>query len=189
MIKSLAVYCGANPGHNPEFIKLAQRFGQELADHQISLVYGGGQYGMMGAVANSVLDHGGQVHGVITRELYDRGTSLDRLSDLQIVPNMDIRKDKMMNLADGLIALPGGLGTLKEVSEAFSWTAIGDNAKPVALFNFNGYYNPLKSMLGKMQVAGFAERDFVESIGFIATFNELLDFMDNYQAPAVRTYR
>lgn len=189
MIKALAVYCGANPGHNPEFIQLATHFGHRLADEGIALVYGGGQYGLMGAVANAALDHGGQVHGVITQELYDRGTSLRRLSDLKIVPNMDIRKQTMMDLADGLVALPGGLGTLEEVSEAFSWTAIGDNAKPVALYNFNGFYNPLKSMLGKMQVAGFAEREFVQSINFSESFNELMQFMDGYQAPEVRTYR
>mgnify|MGYP000225975553 CR=1 FL=1 len=96
----------------------------------------------MGVIANAVLDNGGKVHGVITRQLYERQTALDRVKDLKIVSNMDVRKDLMMDLADGLVALPGGIGTLEEISEAFSWMSLGDNAKPTALYNVNGFMTP-----------------------------------------------
>ena len=188
-IHRIAVYCGANAGNDPHFIREAKRFGEQMAQHHIELVYGGGKYGMMGAVANAVLDNGGQVHGVITQELADRGTALERLSDLQIVPNMDIRKQKMMNLADGMVALPGGYGTLEEISEAISWTTIGDNHKPAAFYNYEGFYDPLHNMLRHMYYKGFAEKSFLDAIYFANHFDELIDFMTHYQAPAHRQYK
>lgn len=115
-IKRLAIYCGALQGKDPDYMVEAEKVGEWLAAHQIELVYGGGQHGLMGAVARGVLANGGVVHSILTQELYDRGVALPGVTDRQIVANMDLRKEKMMTLADGMIAFPGGLGTLEEIS-------------------------------------------------------------------------
>lgn len=188
MIKRLAVYCGALSGNDPLYLRYAEQLGAAMADQQIELVYGAGQYGLMGAVARGVLNNGGVVHGVITRELADRGVLFHQLHDVQITENMDKRKEKMMQLADGMLALPGGLGTLEEISQAASWVTIGDNSKPVAFYNINGFYDDLKQMLVKMTTAGFLEKKYLDSICFSDHFEEILHFMNNYQVPAHRQY-
>lgn len=188
MINSLAVYCGALDGRNPLYKQRAFELGQKMAAHHIDLVYGAGQYGLMGAVARGVIANGGKVHGVITRELADRGVLFSDLHDVQIVDNMDRRKEKMMQMADGMLALPGGLGTLEEISQAASWVTIGDNAKPVAFYNINGFYTPLKEAMQKMVDAGFLEQKYLDSLCFSDHFDHVLDFMVNYQAPQHRQY-
>lgn len=188
MLKRLAVYCGARAGQDPSFMEMATDFGHQMAEHDVALVYGGGRFGLMGAVADAVLEAGGQAHGVITEELADRGTSHLDLTSLEIVDDMNTRKNQMMEMADGLLALPGGLGTLEEVSEAFSWTALGDNAKPVAFYNYRNFYQPLKDMLATMEMTGFTEPPYVNAIKFATNFDEVADFMNHYQAPAIRTY-
>lgn len=188
MIKRLAVYCGASAGTDPAFTRLATTIGRDLAQRQIELVYGGGRHGLMGAVANAVLNNGGRAHGVITRELADRGTVLNRLTSLAVVPTMDQRKNQMMQMADGLLALPGGLGTLEEVTEAFSWTELGDNAKPVALLNYRGFYDPFAQQLRQMAQHGFVGAPYLAAIKFADSLPAALDFMNHYQVPAVRTY-
>lgn len=113
MLKRLAVYCGARAGQDPSFMEMATDFGHQMAEHDVALVYGGGRFGLMGAVADAVLEAGGQAHGVITEELANRGTSHPDLTSLEIVDDMNTRKNQMMEMADGLLALPGGLGTLE----------------------------------------------------------------------------
>lgn len=188
MIKSLTVYCGANTGNDPRIVAAAKEFGRQLARHQLSLVYGGGHFGIMGTIARAVIDNGGNAHGVITTELRDRGTALDNLTTIEVVPNMDIRKQQMMKLGDGMVALPGGVGTLEEISEAASWTTIGDNHKPAAFYNIDGYYDPLKAMFLKMNEKGFLEKSYLDSLYFTDNFDDLLAFMNNYQAPDYRHY-
>lgn len=189
MLQRLAVYCGARADLDPSYTSMATDFGHQMAEHGVSLVYGGGRFGLMGTVANAVLEAGGEVCGVITEELADRGAGHPGLTSLEIVDNMDIRKNRMMELADGLLALPGGLGTLEEVSEAFSWTVLGDNAKPVALYNYHGFYQPLKDLLHQMETTGFTEHSFINAIKFATNFDEVYHFMNHYQAPHIRTYR
>lgn len=157
MIKRIAVYCGARDGNDPAFNYEAQRFGEWLVQHGIELVYGAGAFGLMGTLARTVLKNGGVVHGVITTELADRGAVYNELKDVRIIPNMDIRKQTMMDLADGLLAFPGGFGTLEEITEAASWTTVGDNHKPVAFYNFNGFYDSLNDLFKQMNKAGFVE--------------------------------
>lgn len=188
MIKRIAVYCGARDGNNPIYDQEAERFGKWLVKNNIELVYGGGAFGLMGKIARTVLNNGGSVHGVITKELADRGAIFRELPDVKIVPNMDIRKQTMMKLADGMLAFPGGLGTLEEISEAASWTTVGDNTKPVAFYNFRGFYDSLQVLLKQMNQAGFLETPYLNSICFSGQFDEILKFMDNYQAPAHRSY-
>lgn len=187
-IKRLAIYCGALPGKNPAYMAEAGKVGAWLAAHRIELVYGGGQHGLMGALAREVLANGGIVHSILTQELYDRGVALPGVTDRQLVPNMDLRKEKMMTMADGMIALPGGLGTLEEISQAASWVTIGDNAKPVAVYNYHGYYDDLKNQLVKMNQTGFLEDQYLREIYFSGDLEKILRFMENYQAPAHRTY-
>lgn len=188
LIKKLAVYCGARPGCNQEYIDMADAFGTAMANHGIDLVYGGGRFGLMGTVANAVLDHGGKAYGVITKELYSRNTSLDRLTDLKITGNMDLRKEAMMQMADGLVALPGGLGTAEEVIQAASWTGVGDNAKPVALYNYNHFYDALRKQFEIMNQEGFLETEYLEAVCFADDFESMIEFMNDYQAPHYRQY-
>lgn len=188
LIKRLAVYCGARPGCNSEYIDLAAEFGKAMARQGIDLVYGGGKFGLMGTVANAVLDNGGAAYGVITKELYERNTSLDRLTDLKITPNMDVRKETMMEIADGLVALPGGLGTAEEIIQAASWTGVGDNAKPVAFFNYNHFYDTMREQFEVMNQEGFLEDEYLDAISFADNFEEMIDFMNRYQAPGFRQY-
>ena len=189
MIRRLAVYCGACDGRDSRYQKAAHDLGLNMAKHQIELVYGGGQYGLMGAVAQGVLDGHGVVHGVITKQLAGRGVTMKTVTDLHLVDDMDTRKETMMNLADGMLALPGGLGTLEEVSQAASWMTLGDNEKPVAFYNLNDFYAPLKGLLGEMNKAGFLEQRYLNSLCFSADFKEILHFMNSYQAPLRRRYK
>lgn len=189
MIRRLAVYCGARDGRDSRYQKAAHDLGLNMAKHQIELVYGGGQYGLMGAVAQGVLDGHGIVHGVITKQLAGRGVTMKTVTDLHLVDDMDTRKETMMKLADGMLALPGGLGTLEEVSQAASWMTLGDNEKPVAFYNLNDFYAPLKGLLGEMSKAGFLEQRYLNSLFFSANFKEILDFMNSYQAPLRRQYK
>ena len=142
----------------------------------------------MRAVADGVLENGGIVHGIITEELKDRGAAYDEVQDFRVVPNMDKRKDTMMNLADGMVALPGSIGTLEEISQAISWTAIGDNAKPVAFYNYKGFYDYLDKLLKRMNQDDFLENIYLDAIYFGTDFDKILQFMEDYQAPAYRKY-
>lgn len=188
MIKRIAVYCGARDGNDPVYDMEAERFAKWLVANNIELVYGGGVFGLMGKIARTVLENGGVVHGVITEELADRGAIFRELPDIQIVPNMDIRKQTMMRLADGMLAFPGGLGTLEEISQAASWTTVGDNEKPVAFYNFRGFYDSLEQLFQQMNRAGFLEDPYLNSLCFSGSFDEILQFMTDYQAPAHRSY-
>lgn len=188
MIKRLAVFCGAKPGTDPDFMNMAQSFGADMVKRGIDLVYGGGQFGLMGEVANAVADNGGKVYGVITDQLDERGATLTSLHRLEVVPDMDTRKRRMMELADGIVAFPGGLGTLEEVSEAASWITLGNNKKPVVIYNYKGFYDPLINLLDEMHNQGFLEEQFKAAIHFSDNIDDLLQFMNSYHAPHHRVY-
>src|SRR5699024_9948177 len=145
-------------------------------------------FGLMGTLARTVLKNGGGVHGVITTELAERGDIYNELKDVRIVPNMDIRKQTMMELADGLLAFPGGFGALEESTEAASWTTVGDKHKPDALYNFNGFYDQLIDLFKEMNEAGFVEDPYLHSTFFSDQSDQILAFMQNYKPPAHRQY-
>ena len=189
MIKRLAIYCGARKGNDPKYMKQARALGEWMAAHHIELVSGGGQFGILGAVADGVLDNGGMVHGIITETLASRGAAYERIQDLKVVPDMDHRKEKMMALADGMIALPGGIGTIEEISQAASWITIGENTKPVAFYNQAGYYSELKRFFKHMSQEGFLEKKYLDSLYFSDDFEHILDFMHHYHAPEYRKYK
>ena len=188
MTKTLTVFCGARPGVEPHYQQVARQLGQALAKQQIHLVYGGGGFGLMGALANGALDAGGQATGVITEELLARGAQLDRLTNLEVTSDMAQRKQRMIDLADGFIALPGGLGTLEEIAQVSSWVTLGNNAKPVVIYNVNHYYDQLAAFLQQMNQAGFLEAAFLQAIAFCDDLDQALAFMATYHAPAHRTY-
>ena len=146
-MKRICVFCGSSPGSQPEYRACAEQLGAELTRRKIGLVYGGGNVGLMGAIADSVLEAGGEAIGVIPEHLMTREIGHDRLTKLHIVRSMHERKALMADLSDAFIALPGGFGTLEEFFEVLTWSQLGLHAKPCGIVNALGYYAPLLRML------------------------------------------
>lgn len=154
-MKRLAVYCGSSPGTDPAFVESARRTGEEMAQRGIALVYGGGRLGLMGIVADAVLENGGEAHGVIPKALIDLEVAHTGLTELHIVTSMHERKAKMTELTDAFVALPGGIGTFDELFEAWTWNALGYHAKPFALLNVSGFWDGLIGFLDQATMSGF----------------------------------
>ena len=151
----LAVYCGSSPGVDPAFADAARALGLEMARRGIGLVYGGGRLGLMGIGADAVLDAGGEAYGVIPQALIDLEVAHTGLTELHIVTTMHERKAKMTDLTDAFVALPGGIGTLDELFEAWSWNALGYHAKPFALLNVGGFWDHLIGLADHVMASGF----------------------------------
>lgn len=156
-MKSLCVFCGSSPGNRPGYASLATRTGELIAKRGITLVYGGGRVGLMGAVADAALSAGGRVVGVIPQMLLDREVGHRGLSELHVVRTMSERKLLMGDLSDAFLALPGGIGTMDELFEAWTWTQLGLHRKPCALLNQDGYYDALLSFLELAVDQGFLQ--------------------------------
>jgi uncharacterized protein (TIGR00730 family) len=154
-IKSICVYCASGPGTNPKFVEAAQSFGRILAENGIRLVYGGGSVGLMGALAMSVLDHGGTVTGVIPDFLVNREHMLERSQERIITRDMHERKRIMFERADAFVALPGGIGTLEELVEQLTWAQLGRHKKPILIVNIDGFWDPLCALLDHMEKLQF----------------------------------
>ena len=154
-IRTVCVYCGSGPGTNPRFIESAKALGKIFAESGIRLVYGGGSLGMMGAVATSVLDHGGIVTGIIPDFLTARENALTRVQEMIVTPDMHERKRLMFERSDAFVALPGGIGTLEELVEQLTWQQLGRHSKPVLLANIDGFWEPLLALLGHMRATQF----------------------------------
>jgi uncharacterized protein (TIGR00730 family) len=154
-IKTVCVYCGSGPGTNPRFVEAAIGLGKALADNGIRLVYGGGSIGLMGAVASSVLDHGGSVTGIIPDFLTLRENALTRVQEMIVTPDMHERKRLMFERSDAFVALPGGIGTLEELVEQLTWQQLGRHTKPVLLANIDGFWEPLLALLAHMRATQF----------------------------------
>jgi len=154
-IKSICVYCGSGPGTSPAFVVAARRFGQILAENHVSLVYGGGSAGLMGACANAVLDGGGHVTGIIPDFLVDREHMLMRAQERIITRDMHERKRQMFERADAFVALPGGVGTLEELVEQLTWAQLGRHKKPIMIANIEGFWEPLCALLDHMEQLQF----------------------------------
>jgi len=154
-IKSICVYCGSGPGTSPAFVAAARRFGQILAENHVSLVYGGGSAGLMGACANAVLDGGGHVTGIIPDFLVDREHMLMRAQERIITRDMHERKRQMFERADAFVALPGGVGTLEELVEQLTWAQLGRHKKPIMIANIEGFWEPLCALLDHMEQLQF----------------------------------
>jgi hypothetical protein len=154
-IKTICVYCGSGPGSNPRFIEAAIALGKVLAENRIRLVYGGGSIGLMGALATSVLDHGGAVTGIIPDFLTSRENALTRVQELVVTPDMHERKRLMFERSDAFVALPGGVGTLEELVEQLTWKQLGRHTKPILLANVDGFWEPLLALLAHMRATQF----------------------------------
>jgi len=156
-MKSLCIFCGSSPGNRPAYAALAVSTGDLLARRGLTLVYGGGRVGLMGALADAALAAGGRVVGVIPQMLIDREVGHAGLSQLHVVRTMSERKLLMGDLSDAFLALPGGIGTMDELFEAWTWTQLGLHRKPCALLNMDGYYDPLLAFLDHAVDEGFLE--------------------------------
>jgi uncharacterized protein (TIGR00730 family) len=150
-IKSICVYCASGPGKNPAFMQAAKQFGRILAEKGIRLVYGGGSVGLMGALAESVLAHGGAVTGVIPDFLVNREHMLLRVQERIITPDMHARKREMFERADAFVGLPGGVGTLEELVEQLTWAQLGRHKKPILILNIERFWDPLCALIEEMR--------------------------------------
>ncbi|MEE8634355.1 MAG: TIGR00730 family Rossman fold protein [Methyloceanibacter sp.] len=149
-IQTICVYCGSSPGLKPSYVEAACELGRILATADIGLVYGGGDLGLMGTVARSVLEHGGHVTGIIPDFLCEREHMLSEAQELIVVDDMHQRKQLMFSKSDAFVALPGGLGTLEEFVEQLTWTQLGRHMKPIVLANIDGFWNPLLELFDRM---------------------------------------
>jgi hypothetical protein len=154
-IKTVCVYCGSGPGTNPRFVEAAIALGRALAENGIRLVYGGGSIGLMGAIATSVLDHGGTVTGIIPDFLTSRENALTRVQEMIVTPDMHERKRLMFERSDAFVALPGGIGTLEELVEQLTWQQLGRHSKPILIANIDGFWEPLLALLIHMRATQF----------------------------------
>jgi uncharacterized protein (TIGR00730 family) len=154
-VKSICVYCGSGPGTNPAFMQAARRFGRILAENRIQLVYGGGSAGLMGALAEAVLDHGGHVTGIIPEFLTDREHMLLRAQERIITRDLHERKRLMFERADAFVALPGGVGTLEELVEQLTWAQLGRHRKPILIADIDHFWDPLRALLDHMEKLQF----------------------------------
>jgi uncharacterized protein (TIGR00730 family) len=175
--RRVCVFCGVRPGARAEYLDVAREFGTLLAARGVGLVYGGSGIGIMGAVSGAAERGGAPVTGVIPRHLFDRERTTIRVADLRVVNSMHDRKSLMYELADGFVALPGGIGTLDELFEIITWAQLGLHTKPTVVLNHGGYYNPLVVLLDHAVAEGFllpAERALVQ---VATTAEEALDLL------------
>lgn len=157
-MRRICVYCGSSTGFDPVYKSAAVELGTFLAAENIGLVYGGGNIGLMGALADAMLAAGGEVTGIIPHHLIAMEVGHRQLTSLIAVDSMHARKHQMADLSDGFIALPGGIGTAEELLEVFTWLQLGIHAKPVGLLNVNGYFDHLLQFLAHMEQSGFLKR-------------------------------
>lgn len=155
MLKTVCVFCAANPGSHPVYVERAAAMGRHLAQSKRRLVYGGGRTGLMGALADAALDAGGEVIGIMPRHLVDREVAHTGLTELRVVASMHERKSLLAELADGFLAMPGGLGTLEELFEIWTWGQLGLHSKPYGLLQVEGFFAPLLDFLDQAVTAGF----------------------------------
>lgn len=185
---NITVYCGANLGKNAIYKQAAISLSEWIVKNSNNLVYGGGKVGLMGIMADTVLQLGGDVIGVIPTFLQDREMAHEHLTKLYIVNTMDERKQKMLDLGDACIALPGGPGTLEEITEVFSWARVGQNSKPCIFYNVNHYYDLVEQFYDQMAIEGFLSIADRTKLFFSSSLADITNFIENYEPPAIRTY-
>lgn len=184
-IRRVAVFCGSNIGARPEYVAAAKSLGRALASRGIGLVYGGSNVGLMAVIADEVLDELGDVIGVIPKALVDREVANTALADLRVVGSMHERKAMMAELADAFIALPGGIGTLEEFFEMWTWAQLGMHKKPCALFNAAGYYDALLEFLDRSVEEKFVRPVHRQMVIVEREATVLLDRIAAYEPPQV----
>jgi len=185
-IRRLAVYCGSAPGSTPAFADATRATAKAMVEAGVDLVYGGGKLGLMGIVADTVLDLGGHVYGVIPQALVDVEVAHTRVTELHTVANMHERKAKMTDLADAFLALPGGIGTLDELFEAWSWNALGYHAKPFCLLNVDGFWDGMIEFIEHAYQSGFMSKPRRNQLLVAQTPEEALKLLDEAAAGATQ---
>jgi uncharacterized protein (TIGR00730 family) len=182
-IRRLCVFCGSSPGRDPSHVELARSVGTGLASRGIGIVYGGGRVGLMGALADAALGAGGEVIGVIPGRLVERELAHSGLTELRVVDTLHQRKQQMAELADGFVALPGGLGTLEELAEVLSWAQLGLHDKPCGLLDPAGYFGPLVSFLESAAAEGFLARADLDRLVVARDLDRLVAQFDARHTP------
>ncbi len=177
MLNSLCVFCGSYPGIREDYRLAGEELGRALARNNVHVVYGGGNVGMMGIVADAVLEEGGRITGVIPESLMQREVAHCGVEDMRVVVSMHTRKALMSELSEGFVALPGGLGTFEELFEVLTWAQLGFHHKPVALLNVSGYFDPLITMMDRSVDEGFmkpANRDLLKITNSVSGLLDLI---------------
>jgi len=180
-MKTLCVYCGSNAGSKPIYTERAMALGNRMARDGVALVYGGGNVGLMGVVADAVLEAGGEAIGVIPEQLVNWEVAHRGLTRLEIVGSMHERKQRMFDIADGFVALPGGFGTLDEMFEMLTWRQLGIGNKPCAFLDIDGFYSPLMGMLDRMVDERFLHPDQRRDLWHGDDIDAMLAWMRDYQ--------
>ena len=180
-LASVCVFCGSSPGVDPGFVAAAEEVGRLLATQGRRLVYGGGRLGLMGAVADAALAHGGEVIGVIPGALVEKEVAHTGLTELRVVASMHDRKAAMADLADGFLALPGGIGTLEEFFEIWTWGQLGLHHKPFGLLNVAGFFDPLLAFLDQLTEQRFVRAEHRGMLCTRAVAGDLLEEMTAYR--------
>lgn len=184
-LKQICVYCGSNGGRQPEYLEQARAFGQELVKRDIGLVYGGAAVGLMGAVADGVMQAGGRAVGIIPVSLMQKELAHRGLTELHVVQSMHERKTMMAERADGFVALPGGAGTLEEIFETWTWAQLGMHQKPCGLLNIAGYYDDLARFLDHTVAEAFMQPQHRAMLAVESDAGALLDRFAAYEPPTV----
>jgi hypothetical protein len=184
-VKRVCVYLGSNPGNRPEYVTATKALGRELAARGLGLVYGGSSTGLMGRLADACLEAGGEAVGIIPRLLVDKEIAHKGLTEIHVVESMHERKQKMADLSDAFIALPGGLGTLEEFFEALTWNQLGYHTKPCGLLDVSGYYACLTDHMDRMVNEGFLVPDHRRMVMTSPDPAALLDMFETYDPPQV----
>ena len=184
-LKRICVFSGSSPGARPEYREMARELGEALARAGLGLVYGGARVGLMGVLADAALEGGGEVIGVMPQALADKELAHAKLTELRIVPSMHVRKQTMADLADGFVALPGGMGTIEELTEILTWAQLGIHRKPCGVMNVDGYYDRFIHFLDHAVAERFVTPAHRSMLVVAKTPGELLQAFRSYQAPAV----
>ncbi|MES2024212.1 MAG: TIGR00730 family Rossman fold protein [Pseudomonadota bacterium] len=179
-MKSLCVYCGSSYGAKPVYAEAACTLAKEMVDRQIALVYGGGNVGLMGTIANEILRLGGEATGVIPQALMDKEVGHTQLTHLHVVKDMHERKAMMAELSDGFVAMPGGIGTLEELFEILTWSQLGFHEKPIGVLNVDGFYDGLIAFLQNQVAQGFVKANQAELMMHEKNASELLYRLQNF---------
>ncbi|HEY7621050.1 MAG TPA: TIGR00730 family Rossman fold protein [Solirubrobacteraceae bacterium] len=187
-LASVCVFCGSNAGADPAYLATAQAVGSGLAQRGIRVVYGGGRVGMMGAVADAARDAGGEVVGVMPRQMFDREIGHTGIDDLRVVGTMHERKALMVELSDAFIALPGGIGTLEELFEVYTWAQLGIHAKPLGLLDVAGYFQPLATLLDHAVAQRFLREETRAMLAIAGDLEGLLAAFDGWRPPATHKW-
>lgn len=182
-IRRVTVFTGSSAGADPAYARAAVDVGQAFAARGIGVVYGGGNVGLMGAISTSAREAGAEVHGVMPEALVDKEMAHPNLTSFEIVPDMHARKMRMAELGDAFVALPGGIGTLEEFFEVWTWLQLGIHRKPVAIYDVRGFWRPMLTMVDRMVEEGFVTDTFRDSLLVVSTPRGLIHALEDWEPP------